>query len=132
VIDRRVITALAFVSAIATGSACGGQDVRPAAAPATASQSECSSQPVEEQLRKRPSVAVILTLREAGPGASRSELQDRVLRDLGTEFQVARRYAAIPALAGEINRTGFGRARIHPDIRCIQLDGAGSGTPALP
>ena len=85
---------------------------------------------VTTALESDVNVAVIVSLR-GGPrdgGAQgmqdwAKETQDRVLSDLGqTDFALARRYAAVPALAG-IGASGpIARLAAHPDVAAISLD----------
>ncbi len=117
---------------LACAIACGhAADERKTASPPQRAD-ECSAPRLDESLRSQPSVAVILVLRDAGADGDPSQVQDRVLRELGDGFRVARRYGAIPSLAGELTLAGLSRARSHPDVRCIQPDGTGSGTQPLP
>jgi hypothetical protein len=81
---------------------------------------ECSDDAVVKALAAQPAAAVIIVLRDV-------TAQDGVLRELGAEFEIRRRYQATPALAGNLTRTGFERARILDAVRCVQLDGTGSG-----
>jgi hypothetical protein len=81
---------------------------------------DCDDAAVVGALSSQPSAAVIIVL---GDVAS----QDGVLRELAAEFDLGRRYQSTPALAGKLTRAGFERARTLDEIRCVQLDGTGSG-----
>jgi hypothetical protein len=122
---------IALGLSLAAAAGCGHTADERKPAPAQPHADDCSSPQLEEVLRSRPEAAVILVLHETND-AELAQRQERVLRDLGDGFRVVRRYAATAALAGQLTLTGLERARVQPDVRCIQLDGAGSGTPALP
>lgn len=141
---RGAYCALALGAWLACSAACNraGADhpTAPAAAPAPsptaavapAAGGDCDTEPVAERLRSQPLAAVILVLRETDSTGTLAQRADRVLRDLGPEFQLGRRYAAVAALAGKLTAQGLAVARSHPDVRCVQLDGDGGGTQPLP
>lgn len=125
------LRSLAFGLWLACGSACGhASEARGTAAPRPSPDDDCSAPQLDASLRSQPSAAVILVLRDAADSELAAR-QERVLRDLGDGFRVARRYGSVAALAGQLTAAGLARARVHPDVRCIQIDGPGGGTPPL-
>lgn len=121
----QVLAALALI-------ACSHKRQAPSAVSPSSFAHDCDVRAVEQQLRARPMTAVMIALHEPGAGDALAARQARVLQALGNEFRLKRRYAAVAALAGELTHAGLQRARTLSDIRCVQLDGAGSGTPPLP
>jgi len=112
------LTACLFALALA---ACARGDSTPAAqTPGEA----CRSSDVHRALQAQASVAVIVMLKDGDDPRAR---QDRVLGDLGADFQLERRYESIPGVAGTITRAGYARAQQHADVRCVQFDGTGGG-----
>ena len=100
---------------------CGrGAEANPTA---PAASDACRSRDVERELATQPAAGVILMLNEGDVPAREA----RVLGDLGSEFQLERRYASIPGMAGKITRAGYARAQKHADVRCVQFDGPGGG-----
>ncbi len=123
---RRRRVSLAAAALLALGCACSrGAELTPAEPPIR--EDACRASEVEHVLESEASVPVIILLTEAGKGTAR-ERQDRLVSALGDEFAIARRYASIPGIAGTITRAGLERAQKHPEVRCVQLDGAGSGS----
>jgi hypothetical protein len=106
--------------------ACGPTPSAPAVRGTASTGDECSSVAAEQMYQQHPTAAVLLILRPDA-GETTAVAQQRVLADLGADFQLARQYRATDALAGTLSRSGFERARVHPRIRCVQLDGTGSG-----
>lgn len=81
---------------------------------------DCDEGAVAQALAAQPSAAVIIVLRDQAG-------QDGVLGELGAEFELGRRYQSTPALAGKLTRAGYERAHTLDAVRCVQLDGTGSG-----
>jgi subtilisin family serine protease len=69
---------------------------------------------------------------EAGERAGAVALvQDRVLAGLGPDaFHLARRFARVPALAGEVTAEGLGRLRRDAAVLAVDLDEGGTGSLA--
>lgn len=120
---RSCLTAIVLASAII---ACGQSQPAPPAPVSASSGGECSSVAAEQMYQRQPAAEVILLLRP-DIGETTAAAQERVLRDLGADFQLGRQYRSTNALAGTLSRKGFERARAHPRIRCVQLDGSGRG-----
>ncbi len=89
---------------------------------------------VRQALARQPTVRVLITLRE--PLALRSAQLDvdalraqvattqaAVLADLPPpDFDLARRYQAVPALAGQVNADGLAALATHPEVVDVALD----------
>jgi hypothetical protein len=80
---------------------------------------------VERAFETDERAGVFLMLRATGE--TTAHVQRTVIDALGADFEVWHRYGSIPALAGELTRSGLARARVHADITAIQLDGTGTG-----
>jgi hypothetical protein len=125
---RTRIEACALVLASTLG-ACSRATPAPASTASSTASAECEMSGVDRALQTAPRASVIILLSERDPsGESLDARQQRILDELGTEFELGRRYAAVAGLAGSISRAGFERARASAAVRCIQLDGTGSGS----
>jgi subtilisin family serine protease len=68
--------------------------------------------------------------------AAIAKLHDAVVKNLGSELTVSRRFQFTPALAGRMTKAALERIELDPNVRSVQLDhqGAGQfheGAPAL-
>lgn len=94
---------------------------------------------VREALSREASVRVMIALKSeveprAGLPALTAEVarvQDRVLAALtGDDFELARRFGAVPSLAGRLSASGLAKLEDHPDVLRIDLDAPGAGNLA--
>lgn len=110
-------------------AACGGR-ATPAktSTPSPTAAADCAMDGVERALSAAPRVAVIILLTERdASGEGLAARQQRLVAELGSDFEIGRRYETLAGVAGSITRDGFERARANPAVRCIQLDGTGGG-----
>lgn len=113
-----------------------GFAVRPAR-PASSATGPTIQQAVIEAVGRQQWVAVIVTLRQPpAPSGRRFDVaalraqvagaQAALLEDLPpNDFQLGRRYQAVAALAGKLNKEGLAVLSGRPDVADVMLDGAG-------
>jgi cysteine-rich repeat protein len=90
----------------------------------------------EIQLHGTARVLVALQAPLAGTRAERQRsiglAQARVLSAVGkSEFETARRFESVPALAGRVTAAGLARLLASPDVVRVDLDGGGKGDLAM-
>lgn len=79
---------------------------------------------VTQAFDKQDQVRVFVILRaQAGIAAA----QDALIKSLGSELELNRRYRNIPAIAGTLSRAGLAKVTVNAAVASVQLDGTGTG-----
>jgi subtilisin family serine protease len=100
---------------------------------ATGARAQTVGDGVEEALQRGTTVRVVVAMKAAASGnlaqrRRQSNEAQRMLRAIGpNEFQVVRRFAVTPALAGNLTAAGLARLRTNPNVARVDLDRGGAG-----